>query len=117
MVIAGPQNVADGRHILVQDRKIDCEGAAGSPSVILGTPSENGDLRHGRIGSRCSTEDERIEVIVPVPLVQWHLQPFPDPAPLYYWTARDTGRYPIAEDVRQIVSVPLSRNDPGDRGW
>ena len=70
MVIAGPQDVADGRHILVQDGKIDCEDAAGSPSVILGTPSENGDLRHGRIGSRCFTEDERIEDIGPVPLAR-----------------------------------------------
>ena len=81
MVIAGPQDVADGRHTLVQDGKIDCEDAAGSPSGILGTPSENGDLRRGHIGSRCSTEDERIEVIRPVPFVRWHLQPFPDLAP------------------------------------
>ena len=80
-MIAGPQDVADGRRILVQDGKIDCEGTAGSPSGILGTPSENGDLRHGHIGSWGFTEDERTEVIRPVPFVRWHLQPFPDLAP------------------------------------
>ena len=101
-MIAGPQDVADRRHILVQDGKIDCEGAAGSPSGILGTTSENGDLRRGHIGSWRFNEDERIEVIGPVPFVRWHLLPFPDPAPPYYWTERHTGRYPITEDVPQI---------------
>ena len=101
-MIAGPQDVADRRHIRVQDGKIDCEGAAASPSGILGSPSENGDLRRGHIGSWGFTEDERIEVIGPVPLVRWHLQPFPDPAPPYSWTGRDTGHHPITEDVPQI---------------
>ena len=63
-MIAGPQDVADRRHSLVQDGKIDCEGAAASPSGILGSPSENGDLRRGHIGSWRFTDDERIEDIV-----------------------------------------------------
>ena len=49
--------------------KIDCEGAA-SPSVILGTPSENDDLRRGHIGSWRVAEDERIEDIGPVLLAR-----------------------------------------------
>ena len=101
-MIAGPQDVADGRHILVQDGKIDCEGAAAGPSGILGTLSENGDLRRGHIGSWRFTKNERIEVIGPVPFLRWHLQPFPDAAPPHSWAGRDTGRHPITEDVPQI---------------
>ena len=102
VVIAGPQDVADRRHSLVQDGKIDCEGAAASPSGILGSPSENGDLRRGHIGSWRFTDDERIEDIVRCRSYDGIYSPFLTPHRRTFWAGRDTGRYPITEEAPQI---------------
>ena len=101
-MIAGPQDVADRRHSLVQDGKIDCEGAAASPSGILGSPSENGDLRRGHIGSWRFTDDERIEDIVRCRSYDGIYSPFLTPHRRTFWAGRDTGRYPITEEAPQI---------------
>ena len=64
-VTAGSQGIAATLRIPAQGGEIDCEGAASSMDW-----DENGDLRRGHIGSWRFTEDERIEVIGPVPFVQ-----------------------------------------------
>ena len=84
VVIAGPQDVADRRHSLVQDGKDRLRGRR-RPAIRYPGHTQrerrSAPRPHRQLAFHRGRTDRSHR---PVPFLRWHLQPFPDPAPPYF---------------------------------